>query len=377
MVTLRDKPVKAILLKENKRTCTRCVMPEGYPGVILDVEGVCNYCRTFDRQWGQWVNSLDAQIKSETKLRGIFEAAKNKKKRYDALLGISGGKDSSYALHLCREMYGLNVLTFTKDGGFLSDEAKERISTLVKYYRVDHIYYHDPLFPDLARIFLLKTGNFCAPCELSTFNISAIMAREYDIPLLILGTSSRTEAGAPKSLNPWDPWYFEKVTKGEDLQERIACSCYGPNYIMREGLSRLLGHRHIVLLPDFVPWDEDEIRRFFGRKFGFSFGGEHSDCWATGIASYLYGQKLNDIDPNVGKCSLLVRTGKITREEAMERLNTPQEDTNLRHIDRFLKTTGLTHDEFEAASQKKPTPYLGTVTRMFNILRKKIRRQAG
>ena len=40
------------------RRCVRCVMPEGYPGITFDVEGVCNFCHYFDAKWGPWVNSF-------------------------------------------------------------------------------------------------------------------------------------------------------------------------------------------------------------------------------------------------------------------------------------------------------------------------------
>jgi hypothetical protein len=46
-------------------------------------------------------------------------------------------------------------------------------------------------------------------------------------------------------------------------------------------------------------------------------------------------------------------------------------------LDRFLKATGITIEEFEAASEKSPAPYLGGVTQIFNKFRKIVRRQAG
>jgi hypothetical protein len=358
------------------RRCLRCVMPENYPGVTLDAEGVCNYCRTFDRYWGTWIASPEEQARSEAKLRRIFEATRRQNKKYDVLIGMSGGKDSSYMLYLCHKVYGLKVLTFTKDGGFLTDEAKGRINTLVKAFGVKHFYYNDPLFLDLAGIFMRKTGNFCAPCELSTYNMSAIIAREYDVPLLVLGSSSRTESSAPKHLNPWDPWYFGKVVKGEPYRERLRCSCYGPNYLLRDGLARLLGRRRMVLLPDYVDWDESKIRELFSREFGFTFGGEHSDCWATSIASYLYHLKMG-MSPQVAKYGVLVRSGKMPREEALDALSKIEDNPLPPEVDRFCRATHLTREEFEVAAGRSTAPYLGGITRVFNQLRKIMRRQAG
>ena len=105
-------------VQEIKR-CVRCVMPENYPGISFNDEGVCNFCSYYDTKWGYWAANAEERRRSEEKLKKIFEWAKNKHRAYDAIIGISGGKDSSYCLYLCKEVYGLNVLAFTKESCFL------------------------------------------------------------------------------------------------------------------------------------------------------------------------------------------------------------------------------------------------------------------
>jgi len=358
------------------KRCVRCVMPETYPGVTFDEQGLCNFCRHYEKRWAHRMGNPEWQSRSEEKLRRIFDKAKRKKKTYDAIVGISGGKDSSYMLYLCCEVFGLKVLTFTKDGGFLADEAKARIEKLVKTFKVPHLYFHDPLAPPLSGIFMEKTGNFCGPCELSTFNMSAIIAREHDIPLFVIGSSSRSEAGAPKNLNPWDPWYFRNVMKGAHYRERVRCSCYGRNYIIREGIARLLGKRRLVVLPDYIEWDEEKIKELFEQKYGIRFGEEHSDCIASPVAKYLYTKKLGGNDPGVAKLSLFVRSGKLAREKALEKLSAMQEQSVPLELDSFLRLVGMTRQEFDIASEKTVDPYLTGIPRMFIKIRKKIRRQA-
>jgi hypothetical protein len=358
------------------RRCVRCIMPEDYPGVTFDAEGVCNFCHAFDRQWGPWMASAEARARSKAKLRSIFEAAKRKRRPYDALIGLSGGKDSSYQLYLCREVYDLNVLTFTNDSGQISEEAKARIEKLVKTFHVPHIYCREPLYPELAGVFMRKTGHFCTICQLSCHNFSEILTREYDIPIWLIASSSRTEHGMPKSLNPWDPWYFHNVLKGEPYRERIRLSCFGRNYIAREAVAKLLGRHHLVITPDYVEWDDDKISDLFKKKYGIIFGDEHSDCWAYKVAAHIFRKQLKGINHKVAKYSLLIRTGKMTREEALEQESQPEE-TPVPGLDRFLEFTGMTLPEFEAACDKSVTPYMGGISRLFNEFRKKIRRQAG
>jgi len=370
-----EKVISNEVGREEVRRCVRCIMPENYPAITFDAQGVCNYCRYFDSTWGSWVASAQEQARSEARLRRIFESAKRKHKPYDALVGISGGKDSSYMLYLCHKVYGLRVLAFTRDNGFMSDGSKVRIERLVKALDVKHLYCREPLTEELAGVFMRKTGNFCAPCELLSFNTHAVVAREHDIPLILVGSSSRTEAPAPKYLNPWDPWYFQNVLKGEQYRERLRCSFFSRNYLMGEAIAHVFGHRRIVVLPEYIDWDEAKISALFEREFGFVFGQEHSDCWASDVARYLYSKKCNGVDPLVAKYSLLIRSGKMTRVDAIEKLSKIENNVLPLNLDRFLKVTGMTLQEFEAASERSPTIYLTGLPLLFNTLRRKVRRQ--
>lgn len=370
----KNKKRDNVATPEIKR-CVRCVMPENYYGITFDEEGVCNFCHYFDAKWGYWVNDIEEQQRSEAKLREIFEAAKRKKRPYDAIIGISSGKDSSYCLYLCKEVYGLNVLTFTKRSCFLTDEAVARIDRLVEIFDVPHIYYQDPLSPELAAIFMRKTGNICTACELSAFNATSVLARDYNIPIIVLGNSSRTEASVPKPLNPWDTFYFNNVMKGEGYRERIRDSFYRQNYLVSEGIRQLLGLRRIVLLPDYVEWDEDKMAELFKSKYDYEFGEEHADCWAHQVANYLFQKKCGGVHPRVAKYSMLVRSGKMNREDAMAAINDIKEDKEIPGLDRFLEISGMTEEEFYAASDKTPQPYIKGMSKLINFLRRKIRRQ--
>jgi hypothetical protein len=350
-------------------------MPENYPGILLDNEGVCNACHYFESKWKSWINNAGERDRSERRLRRIFEIAKKKGKQYDAVLGISGGKDSSYCLYLCKEIYGLNVLTCTRDNGFMSEEGIKRVQKLIKIFDVPHLYYRDPLAHELAAVFMRKTGHFCAPCELLSFNIHAMLAREYDIPLIIMGSSSRTDGTPPKYLNPWDPWYFKNVLKGEYYDERLRNSFYSRNYVIREALARLFGRRRLVTLPDYVEWDEKHIADLFSQKFDIYFGEEHSDCIADDVKEYLYCKKCNGSGPKVVKYSLLIRGGKMTRELALEMLGNRDDNAPPPVLERFLKIIGMTQENFIRASRKSPEPYLTLLPKLFNFFRQRIRRQ--
>ena len=77
------------------KVCTKCILNENYPDVIFNEKGECSLC------------SLEKTFLpiGEDVLIKIFETAKRKRRQYDALVPISGGKDSTYILHLAVNIY--------------------------------------------------------------------------------------------------------------------------------------------------------------------------------------------------------------------------------------------------------------------------------
>jgi len=73
----------------NLRRCTRCLLPETFPGIEFDEEGVCNYCRHYEK----------VEVKGEEALRQVLEQYRGKGERYDCWVPIGGGRDSSFDLH--------------------------------------------------------------------------------------------------------------------------------------------------------------------------------------------------------------------------------------------------------------------------------------
>ncbi len=75
------------------KTCTRCVLPDNYRNIRFDGQGVCNYCRTYE--------SLRSRLTDFTSLESLRQERFDKfrgRYPYDCLVGLSGGKDSSYVL---------------------------------------------------------------------------------------------------------------------------------------------------------------------------------------------------------------------------------------------------------------------------------------
>ena len=115
------------LLKYNEtriralRRCTRCILPETFPFIEYDEQGVCNYCRHYRPRY------------ETDRKQGFIEQLqqyRSKDGAPDALVAFSGGRDSSYGLHLIKKEFGLSPITFTYDWGMVTDLARRNVARM-------------------------------------------------------------------------------------------------------------------------------------------------------------------------------------------------------------------------------------------------------
>jgi amino acid adenylation domain-containing protein len=165
--------------------CKNCGIPSNYPDAIFNEEGVCNLCESFEeyqRNVSSYFKSMD-NLKSE-----ILDLGDNNEKEYDCLMLLSGGKDSSYALAKLVEL-GLNVLAWTLDNGFISDNAKENINNTVTKLGVDHIYGRTDAMNAIFRDSLERHQNVCNGCFKTVYTLSTKLALDKKIPVIVTGLS--------------------------------------------------------------------------------------------------------------------------------------------------------------------------------------------
>ena len=130
--------------------CVRCILPDTFPGISFDQQGVCNYCQ----QAGDRESLAKEQRLLRSQLDALFREAKANRKpgsAYDVVVAFSGGKDSSYTLKLLRERYQLNCLAVTIDNGFLSESTFANCRTVVDRLSVDHMFFK-PAFDFMQRL---------------------------------------------------------------------------------------------------------------------------------------------------------------------------------------------------------------------------------
>lgn len=180
-------------MSQKVERCQKCILSSRFPRIEFDEQGICNYCRRAQKDDGE--NYIaEAKAKIEELFRDRPTGGD-----YDAVLCYSGGKDSTYTLQLAVEKYGLNVLAFTFDNGFLSDVALENIQRVVTTLNVDHWMFRPggESFRNIVRAGALEEiypahtlTRISAVCNLciSIVNTTALkIALEKKVPYIIAG----------------------------------------------------------------------------------------------------------------------------------------------------------------------------------------------
>ena len=115
--------------KEDLKRCTRCVLPETMPFIRFDDRGVCNYCRAFKPMKTFGRERLEALVAPFRRNDGGQEC----------IVPLSGGRDSTYALHYIKTVLKLNPLAFTYDWGVLTDVGRRNQARICGKLGVEHI----------------------------------------------------------------------------------------------------------------------------------------------------------------------------------------------------------------------------------------------
>ncbi|MEI6809906.1 MAG: N-acetyl sugar amidotransferase [bacterium] len=339
------------------KQCTRCIQTEAYPGIKFDEQGVCSLCHAFDRRW----RGREAS-ESEKNLQAILSKARRLNPKYQAIVGLSGGKDSSYTAHLMVKRYKVNVLALTHDNGFLSDGARKNIDLMVKKLGIEHR--QMSLNPDLRKkmyqsLIKNRCTDLCMVCVSDMLSSMNQLALKEGIPLIVWGLSPRTEPIFVSEVSCTMDWrYLLSATrphlKRSDLGDL--------RYIDLPWLFYVLivrGIRH-VMLPEYVPWHDRDIAEFLSREYGwvdYGDGSHHFDCSAYPAMEYFMYRRLG-MTKTSELVSQLVRSGQLSRDDALVRMKTCETVSEpVESVKRFCSQVGVSRDEIQPFLEGKTFDY--------------------
>lgn len=319
------------------KICRRCILPETFPGIRFNDQGVCNYClkdktilATASEKKATFRETLDLLIK-DTKGRGPT---------YDAIMAYSGGKDSSYTLKLLKEHYNLRLVAFTFDNHFVSPAAWENINKVTDTLQIDHILFRLPwpaahkMFSLTARkdIFsrpsLLRASSICTACIGLVKSLVLKTALEMSIPLVAFGWSPG-QAPIQSAIMKTNPALIR--------QTQSALKKGFPSEILISLESYFIPERYYEIDKESYPqnihplaffeYNENRIIKELadmGWQAPTDTDTNSSNCLLNAFANQIHIER-NGFHPYVWEIANMVRQGVMAREDGMEKIYTEQD----------------------------------------------------
>ena len=346
------------------KTCKKCLLDENYPEITFNDNGICSLCSS----------KKEFKPIGEDKLLNILRAAKDKKKEYDALVPLSGGKDSTYILHLAVNVYKLKVLAMTYDNGLFSQLALDNINRAVKITGVKHIFCK-PDFNVQKKIYqnmLKHTGDICGPCDIATKANVLKVAKDHSIPIILYGTSPlESDSFIPDSIQ--DIRRFRHIMKTENSLTKKQIN----DFLIFPGLNMFIhsyykktGKFSKEVKPLFFidnPGDK-EMGEIIKKELGWQDKtnreySKHLDCIAEPLTNYIR-NKIYGYERRKCQYSNMVRRDEITRDKAMQLFDADKIDEKPSNYTEILNHLGLTDADIDKAISYKPLYYENHTSKM-------------
>jgi len=367
------------------RVCSRCVMDSTVPDIVFDSDGVCNCCKEYDAKVEEDLHYNEEGLKSIGEMvEKIKNAGKNKK--YDCLIGVSGGVDSTYVAYIVKKKYGLRPLAIHLDNGWDAELAVSNIENALRKLEIDleTIVLDWESFKKLQVAFLKSSvPNAEIPTDHAIVAAMFQTAKRYGIKYIITGSNIVTEAIMPDSwMTPSNDWkmikaVYNKFNKGK-LVSYPHMSILGYIYYV------LMLRIKLIPILNYVPYNKANAKEIVLRELAWrDYGAKHwESIYTKFFQTYILPKKFN-IDKRKGHLSSLIISGQMTREEAMQELAKPIYEAKKLVEDRMyvIKKLELSEEEFEAimkAWPKSHTDYPNNerLWKYFSKLIKIIRNQA-
>ena len=341
--------------------CSYCVMDTSDEDIIFEDDGRCNYCLDFELLLR---DSKYAKSNSEEKLQKLLKTVKlkGKNKKYDCLVGISGGVDSCYMAYLCKK-WGLKPLLIHMDNGWNSEISVKNIKKMVDKLGFDYVSYVLDWreFREIQLAFLKSSiVDLEMPTDIAIAASLYRTAAKYGIKHIISGGNFSGEGILPLT------WGYH-VFKDEKLYRNIV-KTYSGTKIKETPIVGLKGEVYYKFIKriktiyplNFVEYNKNEAKEFLIKNYKWEdYGGKHAESKITAFwQSYVMPVKFN-MDYRRATFSSQIVSGQISREKALDLLKTlPYEakeiETNKKYI---AKKYEMTIDQLEKHLSNPPKTY--------------------
>lgn len=332
------------------RRCTRCLLPETFPFIEYDEQGVCNYCRSYQVIPPQGEEALRELVAPHRKASG----------EPDCLVPLSGGRDSSFGLHYIKHVLKMNPVAYTYDWGMVTDLARRNISRMCGALGVEHLLLSADIRrkrenirknvsawlkkPDLGTVPLFMAG------DKQFFYFANMLKKQMRIGLVFFSQNDMERTDFKSGFCGVDENYQKQIYWHLSALNQVRMALYyarqfarNPAYLNSSVLDTVFAFasyylipRDFVLLYRYVPWNEIFFTDTLRREYDWELAKDTTTTWRIGdgtasFYNYIY-YAMAGFTENDTLRSHQIRQGMITREEALshiERENQPRYESML------------------------------------------------
>lgn len=350
------------------KTCNKCIINDNYPEIEFDENGTCSLCKKFE----------GFKPIGEEKLTEIFRYARqNKKSEYDAMVPISGGKDSTYILHLAVNVYNLKVLAMTYDNGLFNQVALDNIDRAIKKTGIDHVFRKpdQEVLRKIYKIMISESGDICGACDIGTRANIFKVAQDYSVPLILFGTSPLEEDSfIPDSIQDVARFKYilrrAKTLSAKEVDDfliypelnhfKIAfykrtgkfAKEVSPLFYIVNPTDKEMGE----IIAKNLDWVEDDNKEY----------SKHFDCIAEPLTNYIR-NRIYGYERRLCQYSNMIRRNEISRKKALELYTADNIFEKPENYIEILRRLNLTEDDLEKIIAIPPLKF-EKYTSMMNML---------
>lgn len=284
--------------------CNLGILNENMPGIRFDEEGVSNFSKSFE----------PFQLKNINDLHNKLDEHRSSNRKHDILVGFSGGRDSSFMLHLLKEKYNMNPVAVTYDWGMVTDLARRNQARICGKLGIEHIivaadiplnrkYINEYVNAWLDKPHLGMVPLFMAG-DKKYFQILNDTALKYDINLIAYGASpyefTSFKTGFAGVVNSFGTEHnLENILDIKNFKPKINLSLFylkqvlsNNKYWNKSIIDALFGFKNsyfeqkdFLQMYDYEVWDEDNINNILINEYGWETDPTIPSSWRIGDGS--------------------------------------------------------------------------------------------
>lgn len=346
----------------NYQICNRCVMDTTASDIEFDAEGVCNFCKDYEERCNHVVFEKieDKDIKRDTLIERIKLDGKGKE--YDCIVGVSGGVDSSYVLHLAIQA-GLRPLAVHMDNNWNSELAVNNINNLISSLGVDlhtHVINWGEYRELMQSFFEADVIDIELLYDNAMTAVNYELAKKYGIKYILSGSNLATEGiRMPAGWN-WiktDAKNIKAIGKTRKIKIKTFPIISTFDFVFNRVFRRIKW----VSILDLLDYQKEEALLLLEEKYGYKrYPYKHYESIFTRFyQGYILPEKF-DVDKRRLHLSTLIMSGQMKRHEALEVMKSnPYPDAKIlqQDIEYFLKKMKWSDSDLNGYLNRSPVEH--------------------